>query len=413
MTLTRRKATAAIGAGAAAVAGLARPGRAADPVTLVIANNQWLDALRGKVLWNALVKYQAAAPHVTLEQEAIPLPVYGDRLMTEFGAGQGPDIAIMQDALFYAIADTGSLVPLDKAVANAKNLNRTNDSGMVGAKRLGLAWQRAVYALIYNKPLLDAAKAPVPTDVKGLIASAKAVGAATGAIGFSARHQMNELALWSIDFQNWAYGYGANWVNSQGKLTLDTPEAAAAVAAFKEIYDAGLIPVGDDMATQRGRFKEKRVAFSMENSGSALNLVSGGALAPTDLMAAPLPFKHPGAHQQLFISVSRHSKKQDAAMDFLAWFVGPDGQQALREASGPDALATDVPVTEAFRSANPWADTFAKLAVDSRSALIPGYETKTAQIMRYVMQAVERVLIANTDPKAALAEAQRQVATRF
>ena len=100
-------------------------------------------------------------------------------------------------------------------------------------------------------------------------------------------------------------------------------------------------------------------------------------------------------------------------MEFLAWLVGPEGQQALREASGPDALATDVPVTEAFRSANPWADTFAQLAVNSRSALIPGYEVKTAQIMRFVMQAVEKVLIGGADPKVALAEAQRQVASRF
>src|SRR5437763_1220916 len=108
----------------AAVTGLSTSHAASgDPVTLVIANSQWLDALRGKSLWEALLKYKKVAPNVTLQQEAIPLPVFGDRMMTEFGAGQGPDIAIMQDALFYAIADAGFLVPLDKAVEKATNLN--------------------------------------------------------------------------------------------------------------------------------------------------------------------------------------------------------------------------------------------------------------------------------------------------
>ena len=70
-------------------------------------------------------------------------------------------------------------------------------------------------------------------------------------------------------------------------------------------------------------------------------------------------------------------------------------------------------MTESFRAANPWADTYAKLAVNSRSALIPGYEVKTTQIMRSVMEAVERVLIGGADPKKSLAEAQQQISTKF
>lgn len=93
--------------------------------------------------------------------------------------------------------------------------------------------------------------------------------------------------------------------------------------------------------------------------------------------------------------------------------MSPPGQTALREASGPDALATDVPVTETFRAANPWAQTFADLAVTSRSTLIPGHEVDTGPIMRSVMEALERVLIGGAAPKDALAEAQRQIDLKF
>lgn len=412
---SRRSVSIAMLAGVAAGA-LGRPSLAQgskEPVTLVIANSQWVDALRGKNLWNAMLKYNKVAPHVTLEQEAIPSSEFDNKITTEFGAGLGPDIAMMQEGLFFSIADAGFLIDLAKAVEGVKNLNRTNDNAIIKGKRLGIAWQRAVYALIYNKTLLDAAKVKPPKNVDELISDAKAVTAATGAIGFAARHQIADFSGWFMDFQNWAYGYGVNWVDGKGKLTINTPQAVAAFAAFKKVYDAKIIPIGDTMPTQRTRFKENKVAFSIDNSGGTLNIASGGALPAKDIYAAPLPFEHPGAHQQIFLGVNAHSKKQKAAIEFLAWLVSHDGQQALREASGPDTLATDVPITEAFRAANPWAETFARLAVNSRSTLIPGYEVDTGPIMRPVMEALERVLVANADPKAALAEAQKQVDARF
>ncbi|MGK6311485.1 ABC transporter substrate-binding protein [Neorhizobium sp. DT-125] len=394
----------------AAGAGHAQSG---EKVTLKIANSQWLDALRGKNLWNAILKYQEVAPNVTLEQEAIPSAEFADKLTTEMGAGQGPDIAIMQEGLFYAMADAGFLVDVAKATEGVK-LNKTNDNGIIDGTRYGIAWQRAVYALIYNKPVLDAANAKVPATVEELIASAKAASVATpGVIGFTARHQIADFSGWFMDFQNWAYGYGVNWVDSSGKLTIDTPEAVEAVAAFKQTYDSGIIPVGDSMPTQRTRFKEKHVAFSIDNSGGTLNIASGGALASADIGAAAMPFKNPGAHQQIFLGVSTHSEHQEEAVRFLAWLVSPPGQQALRDASGPDALATDVPVSDAYAAANPWAPAFVKLAETSRSTLIPGHEVETAQIMRFVMQAVEKVILSNADPKAALAEAQAAVEKQF
>ena len=403
--------TAAI---ALAVSPLAGPAMAQDgKVSLVVANSQWLDALRGEKLWAAIKKYEEVAPNVTLEQEAIPSKDYADRLITEMGAGLGPDLGIVQDGLFYSLADAGFLVPLDDVVAGATGLNATNAAGVVDGVTLGIAWQRAVYALIYNKALIDKAGASVPSDVDALIAQAKAVAAATGAIGFTERHSMNEVDNWYKDYQNWAYGYGVNWVGADGKLIVNSPESVAAVDAFKMVYDAGIIPLGDPMTQQRTRFKEEQVAFSIDNSGGTLNIISGGALMPSDMAAAPLPFPHPGAHQQIFVFVSEHSKHPDEAKAFLAWLLTPDAQAALRAASGPDALATDVPVSAEYEAANPWAPTFVKLAADSRSTLIPGYEPQTAAIMRLVMEAVEKVLITGVSAQEALDEAQAEIDRKY
>lgn len=379
---------------------------------LVIANSQWLDALRGQRLWAAVETYEASHPDVDLVQEAIPSNEFDNRIMTEMGAGQGPDIVIAQEGLFYTLAGADFLVPLDDVAKGAANLNATNENGVIDGTRMGIAWQRAVYALIYNKALLEKAGATVPADLDALIAQAGTV-AATGAIGFTSRHSMNEFSGWFMDFQNWAYGYGVNWVDDAGHLTLDTPEAVAALTAFKQAYDAGIMPIGDPMSTQRTRFKEGQVGFSIDNSGGSLNIASGGAMPSADLGAAPLPFAHPGAHQQIFLGLSKNSGNAEVAKDFLGWLISDEGQKAMRDASGPDALATDVPVTADFAAANPWATEFAELAKTSRSTLIPGHETETGPIMRLVMEGVEKVLMGAATPEEALAQAQTAAARKF
>lgn len=413
MTFTRRSLMAGAAALAMIAGGMTTPASAQEEATLVIANSQWLDALRGQNLWAALKTFEETHPNITLEQQAIPSNEYADRLMTEMGAQQGPDIMIVQEGLFYTLVGADFLVPLDDVTDGVDNLNATGDNGIIDGTRLGIAWQRAVYALIYNKAILEEAGVKLPTNIDELIASATAASDATGAIGFTGRHSMNEFSAWFMDFQNWAYGYGVNWVDDAGKLTINTPEAVAAFDAFKAAYDSGIIPIGDPMSTQRTRFKEEQVAFSIDNSGGSLNIASGGALPSADLGAANLPFELPGAHQQIFLGLSKFSDEQDAAKEFLAWLITEEGQNALREASGPDALATDVPVTAEFEAANPWAPKFAEMAETSRSTLIPGYELETTSIMRPVMTALEKVLLGAATSEEALAEAEEEIQSDF
>lgn len=394
------------------VAGLtastAMPAFAADPVKLVISNSQWVDALRGKNLWNAMLEYNKVAPDVVLEQLAIPSAEYNDKIITEMGAGLGPDLIVAQDGLFYTLADAGFLSDLEPALAQTENLNSTNEAGVIDGTRYGLAWQRAVYAMIYNKPLLEKAGAKVPTTVPELIEAAKLVKA-TGAIGYTSRHQIADFSGWFMDFQNWIYGFGVTWLDDAGKIKVDTPEMAAALAAFRDAYAAEIMPVGDNMPTMRTRFKEGGVGFSIDNSGGTLNIASGGTLAGTDLYAAPLPFAGKGAHQQLFIAVNAKSKQSEEAQKFVSWLASPDGQKALRAASGPDTLATDVPLLDDFVAANPWAPTFAELAKTSHSTLLPKHEVQTLHLARPVMEALEKVIVNGADPAAALAEAQKTI----
>lgn len=384
-----------------------------NEATLTILNSQWLDALRGESLWGAVAKFEATDPSITLEREMISSSEMYTKMMTQLAGGQGADLLILQEGLFYSAATAGFLADISEVVEGVDNLNTTNSNGVVDGKRLGIAWQRAPYALIYNKSLADDAGVSAPTTVDELIAAAKTVHDKSDVIGFTARHRMADVSTWAMDFQNWAFGYGVNWVNADGKLTVNTPEAVKAVEAFKKLYDADIIPKGDDFPTQRTRFKQNQVAFSIDNSGGTLNIANGGELDSKNLAAALLPFPQPGAHQQLFIALNAESEHKAEAIKFLKWLVSAEGQNSLRQASGPDSLATDVPVTSEFLAANPWAASFAEAGKHSRSTLIPGYENETPAIMRTVMGAVEKVIVANEDAKEALDFAQKRISMKY
>src|SRR5690606_38445465 len=138
---TRRSLSKGVAVLALTALPLSTPAWSQEKIELMIANSQWLDALRGEQLWAAIKKYEEVNPNVVLVQEAIPSNDMPNRLMTEMGAGQGPDIAIPQDALFHALAAAGFLLPLDDVTAGVDNLNATNDSGVIDGTRLGIAWQ--------------------------------------------------------------------------------------------------------------------------------------------------------------------------------------------------------------------------------------------------------------------------------
>lgn len=378
-------------------------------VTLTLGNSQWLDAIRGKNLWAAMLKYEKVNPNVTLQQEAISSADFTSKITTELGAGQGPDIIMMQDGLFASEAAAGALVPLTSVKDSAKSLNATNSAGVYDGTQYGMAWQRATYGLVYNKTLLkEAGISSPPTTVVQLITDAKQVKAKTGAVGFATRASSSD-PNWYLDFENWIDGFGGS-ITRNGKVDVDTAANVEAVTEFKKMYDSGILDLGDDMTTSRTRFEAGKVGFVLDSSGGTLNMALGGSVKSDEVGVAPVPFPGPGAHQQILVTVNKNSKNQKAAVAFVKWLMSPAGQQALRDASGPDTLATNVPLTASFLKTSPWGQEFVKLAPASKSVLIPGYEAKTAAIMAPVMNAVEQVLLSNANPATALKSAQSQAA---
>lgn len=412
-TTRRVKHGAAVAAVLSLTAGMAAcsgSSSASDGGTLVVANYQFLEPGRGDQLWNGLLGYEEFNDKATLEQTASPYLQYVDKLNTELGAGGGPDVFVVQEAQFATLAEAGLLEPLNDVLADS-DLNSLNEGLKVDGDQVGVIWEQVTYALIGNKNLMEQAGIDaLPTNIDELITASRQIQESTNADGFAVRHLMSEFDSWWMDYNVFPYGFGGSWSDGS-ELTIDSPENIAGLEVYKEIYDAGIMPIGDDASTFRTKFKENQLAFMIENNGATLSFTEGGQISGTDIVSGPLPFTDPGQHQRIVFAVNKNSDNVELAKDFIRWFVSEEGQTAIRPGLGASTLATDVPLSDEFQSAHPWAPTFLDQAATSRSNLVEGFETDTKAIMQIVMRAVERVITQGDDPAQALAEAQSEAQT--
>jgi len=375
--------------------------------SITFGNWQWLEEGRGDALWAAVSAYEDHNPDATLEQDATPFGDYADTLYTEMGAGLGPDVFISLDNQWVVLHDAGLLEPLDDVIAGAP-LNVTNDAMNIDGQQYGVTWEQVSYALLGNEHVMEEAGVEaLPTTVDELIEAGQQIQDNTDADGFAVRHRIAEFAGWSADFQNWAYGFGGSWSDGE-QLTIDSDENVEAVTEFKRVYDSGIMPIGDDAATFRSKFQENSLGLMIDNSGAALSFATAGAaITGQDMVSAPLPFPDHGAHQKLIISVNANSENIDLAKDFIRWFVTEEGQTLIRPPLGASTLATEVPLPDEFLEEHPWAETYVEIGPYSKSLLIAGFEMDTMDYYLTIMEAVERVITEDQDPREALEQAQQ------
>jgi multiple sugar transport system substrate-binding protein len=378
------------------------------PVELSFSNWQFLEEGKGEPLWDAVKDYSGTDGNVSLAKVEIPFANYADKLSTELGAGGGPDVMVLQDSQFFALAEAGVLEPLDDIAEELSgSLNNTNDAGVYDGGQYGFNWERPTYQMIYNKNLLDAAGVAAPTAFEEFLAAAKTIQEKTGVNGFAGRHQTAELDGWTLEMANWIYGFGGALSDGEN-LTVDSDANVEAVEAYLETFASGVAPIGDDASTFRAKFGQEQVGIMFENSGVATTLATdpNNLIDGTNLVSAPLPFANPGGHSQLVLAVNANSEHLDEAKDFIRWILGEEGQTAIRVGLGASAMATDVPPDEAFQAENPWAAQFLEAAKTSKSTLVEGYETESKVVWREVLTAIEGLRTNGGDVKSALSAAQ-------
>lgn len=403
MLLTRLNLTMLAGL-AMASAAVATPGLVHAREVVTFAASSFAEPGRGDKMRAWLDEFNKSQDKVEVKAIAIPFSSFVSTVFTQMGGGSGPDLVRFDLPEFYAAAEAGRLAPLDSQIKDKDfNFGSADKYMRINGKRYGVVFEVSNYAMIYNKALLKGAP---PKNFDEFLAAAKAA-TSNGNYGFAYRATMAERGGMWYDLSNFVYGFGGRWSNDQGKPTLNSPEVVRGIQAYKQVYDANILPKGADAATYRRMFAQGKLAMEIDNGGVAANLATEGKNIQTS--ATPSPFPHREQAMILApITVNANSKHQDAATVFLKWMLGAGPQAQLQQIHGASSVAIAVPRTPEEEKKWPWINVYDEQTQHSVPPLPKGLETKAPEIQQIVVQQVIRVLQNGTDPQQAMDEAQQK-----
>lgn len=374
-------------------------------VTITFAAAPLATPGRGPKIVALFDEFNASQDKVRVIPAAVPYPTFAKTILTQMAGGKGPDLIRFDIPDFAQAASANLLEPLD-GVIDAKELNLIEGPdkyNFVNGKRYGVIFEAINYGVIYNTDLV---KTP-PTTFDQFIATAK--GATKGGVyGFAVRHTLPESDGMWIDLCNFIYGFGGNWSNGH-QLTLDSPEVLKGLTAYKEVYDANVIPKGATASTYRTMFAEGKVAMVIDHGG--ITGVVAGLNPKLHFSAVRIPF--PVKSQAVSVApmvVNAAGTHKAAAETFLKWLLQPANQRKLQTALGASSVATPVERSADELAKAPYDAVFDGLTDSGQSFLVTGFEAKTAEIRKIVIDQVLSALQGQQDMKSAMEESQKLAA---
>ncbi|MDG4787822.1 sugar ABC transporter substrate-binding protein [Micromonospora sp. WMMD1102] len=370
---------------------------------LTFAASTFGDPGRGPLLNQWLEEFNKSQTEVQVSAAAVPYPTFGQTVLTQMGSGQGPDLIRFDMPEFEAASDAGLVAPLDDLVDVSKyTLLKQPDQFVVhDGVRHGVIFEASNYAMFYNSDLIP----NPPTTYEQFAATAKSLTKGD-VFGLAFRQtEAEEAGVWQ-DIFNYVYGFGGKW--SDGKnLTINSPENLKGLQAYKDLYDAKVIPRGADAATFRRMFAEGKVGMELNNGGYVT--ATRGQNPNLKFSVAPIPF--PVRSQGAILApivINESSEEKEAAATFIRWTLEPANQVKLQEILGASSVATVTERSAASVEKTPFLPVFDGLTESSLPQIVLGFEAKTPDIRKVVVQNVIAALQGQVDLKTALDRAQQQ-----
>lgn len=154
-------------------------------------------------------------------------------------------------------------------------------------------------------------------------------------------------------------------------------------------------------------FAEGKVGMELNNGGYVT--ATRGQNAQLNFSVAPIPF--PVRKQGAILApivINEASEAKDEAATFIRWALEPQNQVKLQEILGASSVATTTQRSAESLKATPFLTVFDGLTETSLPQIVLGFEAKTPDIRKVVVQNVIASLQGKADLKSALDRAQQQ-----
>lgn len=374
-----------------------------EAATITFAASTLGDPGRGPGLQKLIDEYNASQSLVTVKPASVPYPTFGQTLLTQMGGGEGPDVIRFDMPEFSTAAASGLLEPLnDKIDASKLKLIPGPDKYLtVDGNRFGVVFENSNYGMFYNKDLIP----DPPKTFDEFVQTAK--DTTKGDVyGLAFRQtQAEEAGVWQ-DIFNYVLGFGGDWSDGE-KLTINSPEVIKGLEAYKQLYDANVIPKGADAATFRKMFANGKVGMELNNGGYVTATTSANAALNFSVAPIPFPEKKQGSLLAPIV-INANSKHKDAALDFINWILKPEQQVKLQGVLGASSVATPTERTAESLQKYPFLPVLDELTESGVPQIVNGFGPQTADIRRVVVSEVLAALQGQQDMKTAMDKAQKQ-----
>jgi len=387
----------------AGCSGESGPSAGSEPVTITFAASTFGDPGRGEGLEAMLADYNSSQDIVTVEPASVPFPTFAQTVLTQMGAGSGPDLIRFNMAEFESAAAAGLLEPLTDSIdADELGLIAGPDQYLIkDGERYGVVFENSNYGMFYNADLIP----NPPETFEEFVQVAKDLTQGdTYGLAFR-QTQAEEAGVWQ-DIQNFVLGFGGSWTDGD-TLTIDSPEVIEGLEAFQMLYDLQVIPQGADAATFRQMFANGLVGMELNNGGYATATTANNPDLNFSVADIPFPVQSQGTLLTPMV-MNVHSDHKEAVLDFMTWLLEPAQQSQLQEILGASSVATETERSEASLELYPFLPVLDEMTETGVPQLVLGYGPETPELRTIIVTQVLAALQGQTDMATAMETAQQQ-----
>ena len=313
----------ASGGGDATGAGSTDPAKVTGTVRVIMEEVPDTDVVK-----SMLPAFKREYPNVDVKIEALPYDQMRDKVVSSFLASDPTyDLIVVDNPWMTDFAKGGFLDPLDARIAAKAGYEVEDfseplrDIANVDGKTYAVPFYNYALALVYRTDLYEKAGLTPPASLDEL-ATAAAKLTAGGRSGIAMQPQKGYKIF--EEWGNYLLAAGGSIQDDSGKVTLDSPEARAALQAYIDIYKASAPKNSLNWA-----FDE---AIRSASSDKSAQLISYNWTLPT-LKESGKPFsiaEVPGGRAILgawYWGVPKNSATKDAAWSFVSWLTSKEQEK--------------------------------------------------------------------------------------
>lgn len=387
--------------------------------TLKFLSWQVDDAGNGEWWHSVIEEFERQHEGVKIEFTKVERGAYADTMTTLFAGGQPPHIVHLASFEFQSFADTGWLENLDPWIArDAVDLEGWAGQSVCqwNGDTVCIMMSYFGFIMAYNKAILDAEGIEVPTTYEEFLAAARATTKDLNNDGipdqFGTGHEtrggpgqyLTEMLSYIIDA-------GAYWTDSDGNVTIDTPEMIEGLTRWKTIIAENLTPVDMSAGDVRRLFADGRIALKLDGPWLYGTMQEGAA--KDDTVVAEPPFTVPlgGSSNVLTMPSEISDEEKELVWEFIKLTMTPEFQRTYATVAGntPPSPAADVSGVDETISHFPILVETMQAASDAGIDRIPtGLELNYNEFSKMIQEETQRMLIQDLDPAEVVKTMQAQ-----